>query len=145
MIEVKFIKSSDTHALRHRILKPTRPFEECSFAEDDLESTFHVGVFENGELLTIATFIQDDFKELYAGSAYRLRGMATDSSAQGKGFGKQALLFGIQKLSEMKVEFLWCNARVNAFPFYESLDFKYHGPIFEIVNTGPHKVMYKFL
>lgn len=145
MIEVRFIKSTDTLDLRHRILKPTRPFQECPFPEDDLQSTFHVGVFENDQLLTIATFMQDNYNELYSGLGYRLRGMATDATHQGKGLGKKALIFGIEKLKEMNVEFLWFNARVVAFPFYESLGFQYHGPIFEIVNTGPHKVMYKFL
>lgn len=145
MITVRLIESSQTIDLRHRILKPLRPIEECFLPEDNLKSTFHVGVFENTQLVTIATFMKDNFKELYPGEAYRLRGMASDTSAQGKGYGKKALLFGIQKLKDMKVEFLWCNARVNAFPFYESLQFQYHGSLFEIVNTGPHKVMYKFL
>ena len=40
------------------------------------------------------------------------------------------------------VEILWCNARITAFGFYEKMDFKILGEVFDILKLGPHKTGY---
>ena len=68
------------------------------------------------------------------------RGMATEPSKQGKGYGKMVLKGVIDYLTkETQSEILWCNARTTAFEFYEKMGFTIVGDEFDIPNLGPHK------
>ena len=137
------ISSREVLTLRHRILKPHLSLEECLLPEDDLKTTFHLGIFYCEKLVTIATFMLQSHAHFSAGFPYRLRGMATDDKYRGQGFGTLALQNGVTLLKQMHCDFLWFNARRNAFEFYEKLGFQASGPVFEISGIGPHKVMYK--
>ncbi|MFM6929817.1 MAG: GNAT family N-acetyltransferase [Bdellovibrio sp.] len=112
---------------------------------DDLATTFHFGLFVAGKIISIATFIQEPYSEFAAEHPYRLRGMATDPNYSGQGYGQALLRYGVEFLKEQSCDLLWFNARQGAFPFYEKLNFYYHGPLFEMKDIGPHKVMYKTL
>lgn len=140
---VKKISSDDVLPIRHRILKPHLKFSECLLREDHLPTTFHLGIFYFDKLVSVATFMLQSHPELSAGLPYRLRGMATDDKYRGQGFGRLALQSGVVLLKQMHCDFLWFNARMSAFEFYEKLGFQYSGPVFEIAGIGPHKVMYK--
>ena len=48
-----------------------------------------------------------------------------------------------KELKEKESDLLWCNARLIAVDFYESLGFKIIGEIFDIEGIGPHYYMYK--
>ena len=74
----------------------------------------------------------ESFVELPKKDAYRLRGMATEPSEQGKGYGKMVLNSVMDYLSkETESEILWCNARTSAFEFYEKMGFIKQGNLFE--------------
>lgn len=140
---IKRISTREVIPLRHRILKPHLTVEECLLAEDELSTTFHLGIFFCDQLVSVATFMMQSHPEFSAGFPYRLRGMATDEKYRGQGFGAMALQSGVTILKQMHCDFLWFNARIKAFRFYEKLGFQSSGPLFEIAGIGPHKVMYK--
>ncbi len=142
--EVKKISAEQTMDLRRRVLRPLHPREMCEYAEDNFETTFHLGVLQDGKVICNGTFMQqanEKFKD--AQWAYRLRGMATDPGFQQKGLGRQILLAAEEILKQKKCDLLWFNARVSAEGFYEKLGYKALPEVFNIDTIGAHKVMYK--
>ena len=142
---VSFITAEQTLPLRHAVLKPYLRREECALPEDYLSTTFHLGVTLGEQIVSIGTFILERHSDLSGGFPYRLRGMATDPKYQRQGMGSLILQEGIMHLKNLKCDLVWCNARKRAFPFYEQMGFQYFGPMFEMKDIGPHKVMYKHL
>jgi GNAT superfamily N-acetyltransferase len=140
---IRLITTQETLPLRKKVLKPFLREEECVNPGDDNPSTFHIGLFKTGRLVCIATFLSEPHPEFSAGNPYRLRGMATDPEFQGQGLGSVLLTFGVEYLRTRRSDLLWFNAREKAFKFYGNLGFIIHGPLFEIKDIGPHKVMYK--
>lgn len=143
LLEIRRISTTETLHLRQRVLKPFLLPEQCLNEGDDLPTTYHFGLFYDNRIVTNATFLFESHPQLSAGFPYRLRGMATDSAYQGKGFGQKVLTYGVEFLRLKRCDLIWFNARESAFRFYEKLGFLHHGPLFEINGIGPHKVMYK--
>ncbi|MBO9667280.1 MAG: GNAT family N-acetyltransferase [Bdellovibrio sp.] len=143
--EIQQITTEQTLPLRQKVLKPHLSVLECVNAGDDDATTYHLGLVRSGKIVSIATFIKENHPDFPAKYSYRLRGMATDSSEQGHGWGLKLLGYGVEFLEEKGCDFLWFNARIKAFSFYEKLGFQYYGPLFELDRIGPHKVMYKYL
>lgn len=143
----EFIKSSETIDLRHRILRPNQDLTICHYAEDDLSSTFHLGIRgPAGQIIANGTFIKQNHQLFQqANCAYRLRGMATDSDFQKQGFGKAILEKGQQELLKRNCDLLWFNARLIAEEFYAKLGFSANPVVFDIPGANLHKVMYKWL
>jgi hypothetical protein len=52
------------------------------------------------------------------------------------------LNFGIVYLRGQKVDYLWCNARKRALPFYINMGFEVISDEFEVAGIGPHYVLY---
>ena len=79
--------------------------------------------------------------------AVRLRGMAVDDAMQRRGLGRRVLEFAMGRaaMTYAPLTTLWCNARLIAVPFYESMGFEIHGERFEIEGIGPHYVMHRAL
>lgn len=131
--------------LRMRILRPLHPREACQYAEDDFETTFHLGIFENGKVISNGTFMQQAQPKLSeAKYPYRLRGMATDLNQQKKGLGQKIILAAENELRKRNCDLLWFNARVSAEGFYKKLGYTAIEDIFNIDTIGPHKIMYKW-
>lgn len=141
--EIKVITTKKTLPLRQKILKPFLTVEQCINDGDDLPTTIHLGLFYKNEIVSTATFILESHPELSAGCPYRLRGMATDSTVQGQGFGQKLLHYGIEYLRAKRCDLIWFNAREKAFGFYKKFGFLEYGDMFELKDIGPHKVMYK--
>lgn len=139
------ITTSQTLPIRKKVLKPFLTPEECINPGDDLVTTYHFGLFHGNDLVSVATFLLESHPDFSAGFPYRLRGMATEEKYRGQGFGQKLLTHGVEFLREKRCDFVWFNARIKAFPFYEKLGFDYYGPLFELKGIGPHKVMYKHL
>jgi GNAT superfamily N-acetyltransferase len=145
IFQTKKMELQEVLPLRHRILRPHQTIQDCTFPQDQWPTTFHVGAVSNGQVVSVATFHEEAFAKFPAKLPFRLRGMATETSFQGKGVGRKVLEFGIAELKKRSCDLLWCNAREIAFPFYERMGMKYEGPMFDIPNIGPHKVMYLYL
>lgn len=143
--EVSFISSELAMDLRMRILRPLHPREACVYAEDNFESTFHLGIFENNKVISNGTFMQQAQPKLpEAKLPYRLRGMATDNNQQKKGLGQKIIIAAEAELKKRNCDLLWFNARVSAEGFYQKLGYTAIEEIFNIDTIGPHKIMYKW-
>lgn len=82
---VKFISAETTYSTRWEVLRKGKPFESAKFPEDSNSGSFHLGYFENEELVCVASFIQKQPPEIVShkyNSTYQLRGMATLDSFQ---------------------------------------------------------------
>jgi ribosomal protein S18 acetylase RimI-like enzyme len=69
--------------------------------------------------------------------------MATDSNSQRKGYATELMIESFKELKGKGTDLLWCNARLGAVSFYESLGFNITGELFNIEGIGPHYYMYK--
>jgi len=139
---IKFISADDVLYIRNEVLREGKlTLDECRFPNDDAEGAFHLGHFAGEELACIASFHPQGY-EGYTGKAYQLRGMATTAQYRGKGFGNMLVNFAITYLRGQKVNYLWCNARKKAVPFYMSTGFEIISKEFEVPGIGPHHVMY---
>ena len=142
---IKKISSNETYPVRHPILRAGRPLEDCRFDHDDLETTFHLGLFEKNHLIGVATFLKNNSSSFPESSQYQLRGMAVLNRFQGKGLGAQLLNYAEAELKLSQTELLWFNARERAVPFYSKLGYKTTGNPFDIKGIGTHYLMFKKL
>ena len=133
---IKLINAEQTFPLRKAVLRKNMPNEPHEFNGDFEENTFHLGYFENDEIIGIVTIIKK-------GKIAQLRGMAVAEDYQGKGIGKQLVLEAENALKNNKFTKIWMNARENAVPFYEKLGYKIEGEIFIIKPIGFHYLMSK--
>lgn len=138
---IRFISTEDTLALRSFVLREGLDPELCRFEGDNDEFSFHLGYFQDEELICIGSFHKQG-REGFEGTGYQLRGMATVPGFQGRGIGNQLLNFAIIYLRGLKVQYLWCNARRIAYHFYLSLGFEFISDEFIMEGIGPHRAMY---
>ena len=144
-ITIRKISSKDTYPVRHPVLRKGRPLDSCRFEGDDLETTFHLGLFLDDILVGVATYLKSTNPRFSEEFQYQLRGMAVLESEQGKHLGKALLNKGENQLKEMKIERLWCNARIGASQFYERNGYVIVGEAFDIPQVGIHYLMTKKL
>ena len=137
------IDAEKIRALRHAELREGQPFSTTSYLRDNDKDTFHMACMVNNKVVACATFYPEETEKISAKKPYRLRGMATDANFRRRGYGRELMKVSVQKLKDYKVDMLWCNARLVAISFYESLGFKILGDIFDIEGIGPHYYMYK--
>ncbi|KIO76259.1 acetyltransferase [Pedobacter lusitanus] len=134
---IKRIAKEETRFLRSTVLWKNRPLEECELPTDSIEGGFHLGCFEADKLVSIGTFIPEDYKNRGTGG-FRLRAMATDPAYTGKGFGAELINFAMDELRSVHASYIWCNARTAAVGFYSKLGFEVISEEFEIPGIGPH-------
>ena len=134
---VKIITPAETYSLRRSILRKNTPNESHEFNGDFDENTFHLGYFEENNLLGIVTLMM-------SGDIAQLRGMAVDENHQGKSIGRKLVLAAEEILTEKDIRKIWMNARETAVPFYEKLGYKTEGEIFMIKPIGFHYLMTKY-
>lgn len=137
---VKFILSEETLPLRSLMLRNGKPLHECVFEGDKAYDTFHLGYVVDGQILSVASFLRNDFFP-NDGEGYQLRGMATHHDAWSYGYGTAVVKFAIEYLQEYQIDYLWCNARANAAKFYKKLGFTTESPEFDIPGIGFHYEM----
>ncbi len=139
---VRFINAGDVLDVRNEVLRDGKLSpEECRFANDEAEGSFHLGYYADNELAVIASFHRQGLTA-YKGNGYQLRGMATLGQYRGKGFGNQLLNFGMVYLRGQQVDYLWCNARKAALTFYLNSGFEIISAEFDVPGIGPHYKMY---
>ena len=143
MIEVRQIDVEETYPLRQEVLRKGMTLS-CKMGGDYEKGTFHLGVFEDGHLVCIASFMVNSHPG-FEGSHYQLRGMATADHKRGKGYGKMILEEALKELKKRGTSLLWCNAREVALDFYRKLGFQILGEAFEVDQVGTHFVMCKSL
>jgi len=123
--------------LRHRELRPGRALDAAAFDGDDEPATVHVGAFlvHPGDAVACASFMARD-------PAYQLRGMATRADLVRRGLGSALLRYAVGALPDRaRARSLWCNARLEAVPFYRRMGWTVASERFEIPDVGPHHAM----
>ena len=149
-ILVKEIPAEQTREVRQTVLRKGLAPETTIFKGDELKTTFHLGAFENEQLVGVATYLfksKSAIKELFSAqkSMYQLRGMAVMENQQGKGIGKKLVEFAERRLKEDQIDILWFHARTSAVPFYEKQGYQTLGEELHLEPAGPHFKMYKEL
>ncbi|GAB2768055.1 GNAT family N-acetyltransferase [Salinimicrobium soli] len=128
------------------MLRPDRPPEEVIFEGDNDDSTFHLGVYHEDQLVGIASYMKRSHPYFREDCQYQLRGMAVLPEYRGMKLAKQLLLKGEQEIkSRCKDSLLWFNARESAVGFYSKFGYQTKGGSFMIPNVCMHIVMFQQL
>lgn len=142
-MQVLRISPSDTHDIRHRMLREGHPRDTVYFDGDEDDQTFHLGAFFEGKLVSVASFYFENHPNLPDEYQYRLRGMATLPDFQGKGLSSELLKMAFPIIKQNLCTLLWCNARKTATGYYQKVGFERVGEEFDIPTVGPHYLMFK--
>lgn len=142
-VEVLRISHRDTWPIRHRMLRPDFPYEECSFPGDEEGRTFHIGAFDDRNLAAVASFYYENSLAFSWLHQYRLRGLATLPGYQERGFARTLLQTAFSIIEQNNCDLLWCHARSSATDFYQKSGMEKFGDEFVIPGIGPHFLMYK--
>lgn len=146
LITIELISADDCYPLRSMVLRNGQDFSKCTFPEDYLETSFHLGALYDGKIISIGSFFKNSHLQLTAArNPYQLRGMATHPDARGIGAGAEILKKAETLITERGGDLLWFNAREKAFPFYEKSGYIEVDGIITVSDFGPHKVMFKTL
>lgn len=145
-MEVKQIQAEETHHLRHKVLWPHLNAEDdCVIDIDKREDAIHLAVVDGEKIITIASFFAMHSPRLSNRNQVRLRAMATDPDYRKKNAGRLLLEKAMEILRDKGYEVLWCDARLGALGFYQSLGFDMMEDVYEIPRIGPHRFMFRML
>jgi len=142
-VEINKVDAEKIRPLRHSELRKGQDYSTTSYLKDYEDGTFHMACIVDVKIVTCATFYAEKSKKVKSNNAYRLRGMATDSQFQRKGYARNLMIESFKELKKRDCDMLWCNARLVAVNFYKSVGFKIIGELFDIEAIGPHYYMYK--
>jgi len=141
MMKIEHISAEETLPLRSLQLRNGWDLDRCRFDSDKIEGAFHLAQVENEEIVCVLSLHPQSHEKL-EGKGFQLRGMATHPHYLGQGLGKALVQFAVQELNAKDIDYIWCNARKNAYLFYEKMGFDYLSEEFEIPTAGPHREMY---
>ncbi|WP_461533670.1 GNAT family N-acetyltransferase [Sinomicrobium sp.] len=143
--QIKFIEASETHAVRHPVLREGLPLSSCIFDGDEDPSSFHLGVYDKDSLAGVVTIVERNNPVFEVEEQFQLRGMAVMPEYQGKGLGYSLVKAVEEEVIRRGRNFVWMNARKVALGFYKNMGYEITGEEFEIETAGPHYVMSKTL
>lgn len=133
------IQAEQTYDLRARVLRPGQPLDASKYALDP--KGVHFGWLEGVQLLSTVTAHPENSPLFLREGQWRIRGMATEPSFQGRGLGRKVLEELLAWGRAEGLPLFWCNAREAAIPFYLRAGFTVETELFELPGIGPHKVM----
>lgn len=143
MIQIVQITALETFSVRHPVLRNGKPVESCHFDGDDLASTKHFGLFDNGVLAGVISVFEQSFATFANEKQFQIRGMAVLENFRKRGFGERLVLEAEQYVRAQNGELIWFNARENAVKFYSNLGYQIIGDTFDIKDIGLHYSMFK--
>lgn len=139
---IEEISAGETHSLRLAVLRKGIDSTDVHFPEDEHPDGFHLGYFDDGVLVGVASFSPTPTPFRDGASAWQLRGMAVAEDRQSRGIGAALLQHATTRLRSDGFAVLWCNARDSAQAFYAQLGFVVLGEGFVTKTTQlPHHVM----
>ncbi|PSG91622.1 GNAT family N-acetyltransferase [Aurantibacter aestuarii] len=144
-IFIKTINPEETYEVRLPVLRPGKPIESCKFDGDNLNTTFHIGLFYTDKLVAVASYMGNSNLHFSASKQYQLRGMAVLHQYQGLGLGNLLLKKGEEHCKIKQADLIWFNARENAVNFYKRNNYHETGAYFNIEGVGTHIMMSKNL
>ena len=153
--QIDLIPASETHDLRHRVLRAGKPLSTCKFDGDTDLNTFHLGILQEmtgvsadsektilGICSLYARPIPDQTNDIN-GSFWQLRGMATAPEARQQGLGKRLLEAAEKEVIKRGGTGIWANAREAALNFYHHNGYQDIGGHFDIAEVGLHQRIIK--
>ncbi|WP_177730052.1 MULTISPECIES: GNAT family N-acetyltransferase [Flavobacterium] len=143
MVFIKKIDAKTTFSVRQPVLRPGKPVESCFFDGDDLETTTHLGLYNNSILAGIVSIFRTSNAAFPEKEQYQLRGMAVLEDFQKKGYGERLVNEAERYIKEQDGTVIWFNAREIAVAFYKKMGYEVMGEKFEIPTIGTHFVMRK--
>jgi len=142
------IGAADTHDLRLRVLRAGAPTSDVEWADDELDTTMHLGVADSSNtIIAISTWLTMPSPDVAGDGAagVQLRGMATDPSPATRGVGIGALLLraGIETAREGDADHIWANARTSVLGFYTLAGFEIVSDEFmsEATDLPHHRIL----
>ncbi len=129
---IRPIRAADTRPLRQAVLRPGQPAERNVYPYDDSGLDFHAGAFENDLLVGVASIFHESPPGEENAGAWRLRGMAVLPEKQRHGYGRALLKTCLDHIAAGGGTKLWCNAFIDAVPFYEANGLQIEGEPFEL-------------
>ncbi|KVD68882.1 acetyltransferase [Burkholderia sp. ABCPW 14] len=106
------------------------------FPCDDHDVTLHLAARTSDGIVAVATICRQAFRDFFADSAWRLRGVAVEPFMQGHGVGTRLMHACIEYAQRQNGKVVWCTARESARGFYESLGFVATGVPFAIAGRA---------
>jgi ribosomal protein S18 acetylase RimI-like enzyme len=103
--------------------------------DSEPDRAYAVGAFAGGELVAVGLIGPDPER---SSGAWRVRGMATDASSRGRGFGTAVLAALLEHAQAAGASSVWCTVRTPARALYERAGFRVLSDEFEIPEIGPH-------
>ena len=99
-VNISKVDAEKVRPLRHSELRKGQDFSTTSYIEDYEAGTFHMACIVDEKIVTCATFYPEKFIKIKSDNAYRLRGMATDSNFQRKGYATDLMIESFKELKE---------------------------------------------
>lgn len=142
-LHTALIAPADTHALRQRVLRPHQDVADMVYLGDDDPRAVHAGVADAAgqPWRGIVSITPQAGAGLEGDDVWRLRGMAVDDGARGRGYGRVVMDFAVAEARARGARRFWCNARETAVRFYQRAGWSIVSDRFEIPGIGPHFVM----
>ncbi|MGZ8599242.1 MAG: GNAT family N-acetyltransferase [Actinomycetota bacterium] len=131
--------------IRHLVLRPHQRPEDLVYDGDAAPDSLHLGAFEDGRLVAIASVSRQPPPGSDDPAAWRLRGMATLPEARGRGIGARLLEGCVAHVRSQGGSLVWCNGRIGATPFYVRHGFEIERGPFDLPGLGPHHELRRVL
>lgn len=116
-VNIRKVEAKKVRPLRHSELRKGQDFSTTSYIEDYEAGTFHMACIVGEKIVTCASYYPEKSIKIKSNRAYRLRGMATDSRFQRKGYASDLMEESFKELKKRDCDMLWCNARLVAVSF----------------------------
>jgi uncharacterized protein (TIGR02453 family) len=130
-LAVRPVPLEDTRRLRRSVLRPHQTVDEM--AADEPPGSLAVGAFDGDALVAVGLVGPEG-----GPGAWRVRGMATEPAARGRGAGAAVLDALVRHADAEGAALVWCNARTGAISLYERAGFEVVSDVFEPPHIGPH-------
>jgi GNAT superfamily N-acetyltransferase len=129
--------------LRREILRKGLTGMPASFDGDDDPRAIHLAAYLGERQVGVVTLLPhappEDMGESADPPGWQLRGMAVEPDCRRTGVGHKLLAAVERELgAELTRAILWCNARIEAVPFYERGGWETVGETFDVPRIGPH-------
>jgi GNAT superfamily N-acetyltransferase len=144
-VRIDRVSAIVTWPLRQRVLRPHQTPEQMALPDDEDPDTGHYAALDAADCIVGTASVRRESPpwDVAAGSAWRLRGMATDDSVRNRGIGSEVLAAAVAHVAGRGGGLLWCNARIGAVAFYERAGFETRGEPFDEPDIGPHVAMWR--
>lgn len=100
--------------IRQKVMYPEKDIEYVKLPQDNLG--LHMGYYKEGELATVVSLFLEN-RDL------QFRKLATLDKFQHQGFASEIIKWMLDYAKDVRLNKVWCNARINTVPFYEKFGF----------------------